>query len=98
VIFVAEDVDLCDSLDVLWAMQTRYSGDLDTIFVPGVAGHVLDPPQTPRSAPSVTAKGTTRTIFDCTVPVHPNRHIARAQFKAVDASLSAPSRFGKAAE
>ena len=41
VILVDEDVDLFDTNDVLWAMQTRYSGDLDTIFVPGVSGHVL---------------------------------------------------------
>jgi hypothetical protein len=56
---VDEDVDLFDTNDVLWAMQTRYSGDMDTICVPGVAGHVLDPSQTPLYDPRVTAKGTT---------------------------------------
>jgi UbiD family decarboxylase len=96
VILVDEDVDLFDSNDVLWAMQTRYSGDLDTIFIPGVAGHVLDPSQTPEYDPRVTAKGTTtKTIFDCTVPFHLKPHFVRAQFQDVDPSLWAPSLFPK---
>ncbi|WP_413726960.1 UbiD family decarboxylase [Sodalis sp. RH16] len=96
VILVDEDVDLFDTNDVLWAMQTRFSGDLDTIFVPGLAGHVLDPSQTPEYDPRVTAKGTTtKTIFDCTVPFHLKKHFVRAQFKEVDPSLWAPSLFGK---
>jgi 4-hydroxy-3-polyprenylbenzoate decarboxylase len=99
VILVDEDVDLFDSNDVLWAMQTRYSGDLDTIFVPGVAGHVLDPSQTPLYDPRVTARGTTtKTIFDCTVPFRLKKHFVRAQFKAVDPSLWAPALFPKVAE
>lgn len=97
VILVDEDVDLFDTNDVLWAMQTRYSGDLDTIFVPGVAGHVLDPSQTPLYDPRVTAKGTTtKTIFDCTVPFHLKEHFVRARFKEVDPSLWAPSLFPEA--
>ncbi|WBQ17607.1 UbiD family decarboxylase [Sphingobium yanoikuyae] len=99
VILVDEDVDLFDSDDVLWAMQTRYSGDMDTICVPGVAGHVLDPSQTPFYDPRVTAKGTTtKTIFDCTVPFHLKEHFIRAQFKDVDPSLWAPSLFPKKEE
>jgi 4-hydroxy-3-polyprenylbenzoate decarboxylase len=97
VIPVDEDVDLFDTNDVLWAMQTRHSGDLDTIFVPGVAGHVLDPTQTPFYDPRVTAKGTTKTIFDCTVPYHLKKHFVRAQFKEVGPSLWAPSLFAKGA-
>jgi len=93
---VDEDVDLFDTNDVLWAMQTRYSGDMDTICVPGVAGHVLDPSQTPLYDPRVTAKGTTtKTIFDCTVPFHLKEHFVRAQFLEGDPSLWAPSLFGK---
>ncbi|MFO1113176.1 MAG: UbiD family decarboxylase [Rhodospirillales bacterium] len=99
VIIVDDDVDLFDTDDVLWAMQTRFSGDLDTIFVPGIAGHVLDPTQTPAYDPRVTAKGTTtKTIFDCTVPFHLKKHFVRARFMEVDASLWAPSLFGKASE
>ena len=94
VILVDEDVDLFDTDDVLWAMQTRYVGDLDTLFVPGVAGHVLDPTQQPFYDPRQTAKGTTsKTIFDCTVPYHLKEHFVRAQFQDVDPSLWAPELF-----
>lgn len=94
VILVDEDVDLFDSNDVLWAMQTRYIGDLDTVFVPGVAGHVLDPSQTPEYDPRVNTKGTTtKTIFDCTVPYHLKEKFVRAQFQEVDPSLWAPQLF-----
>ncbi|WP_434126543.1 UbiD family decarboxylase [Klebsiella quasipneumoniae] len=96
VILVDEDVDLFDSDDILWAMQTRFSGDLDTIFVPGVAGHVLDPSQSPLYDPRVTATGTTtKTIYDATVPFHLKEHFVRAQFMDVDASLWASSLFEK---
>ena len=96
IILVDDDVDLFDTNDVLWAMQTRYLGDLDTIFLPGVAGHVLDPSQTAAYDPRVTARGTTtKTIFDCTVPFHLKEHFVRAQFKEADPSLWAPSLFGK---
>jgi 4-hydroxy-3-polyprenylbenzoate decarboxylase len=37
VILVDEDVDIFDSDDVLWAMQTRYQGDVDTITIPAFA-------------------------------------------------------------
>jgi 4-hydroxy-3-polyprenylbenzoate decarboxylase len=75
-------------------MQTRYSGDLDTIFIPGVTGHVLDPSQTPEYDPRVTAKGTTtKTIFDCTVPFHLKEHFIRAQFRKVDPRPFAPDLF-----
>ena len=36
VIVVDEDVDIFDSDDVLWALNTRYQGDVDTITIPGV--------------------------------------------------------------
>ena len=58
-----EDVDLFDTDDVLWVMQTRYVGNLDTVFIPGVAGHVLDPTQQPFYDPRITAKGTTTKPF-----------------------------------
>ncbi|CAJ0991756.1 UbiD family decarboxylase [Pantoea sp. Nvir] len=94
IILVDDDVDLFDTDDVLWAMQTRYISDLDTLFVPGVAGHVLDPSQQPLYDPRLTAKGTTgKTIFDCTVPFHLKRTFIRAQFKEVDPSLWMPSLF-----
>ena len=98
VILVDEDVDLFDSDDVLWAMQTRFQGEMDTTFLSGVTGHVLDPSQSPLYDPRLPDKGTTcKTIFDCTVPFHLKAHFVRAQFKDVDPSLWAPSLFGKPA-
>ena len=41
VFLVDDDVDPFDMSDVLWAMTTRYQGNLDTVFLPGVRGHVL---------------------------------------------------------
>ena len=94
VFLVDEDVDLFDSDDVLWAMQTRFSGDLDTIFIPGIAGHVLDPSQTPLYDPRITAKGTTtKTVYDCTVPFHLKEHFVRAKFKELDPTLWVPSLY-----
>jgi len=94
VILVDEDVDLFDTDDVMWAMQTRFVGDLDTLFVPGVAGHVLDPSQQPFYDPRISDKGTTtKTIFDCTVPFKLKPHFIRARFAEVDPSLWAPSLF-----
>ncbi len=99
IILVDEDVDLFDTDDVLWAMQTRFSGDMDTIFLPGVTGHVLDPSQTPEYDPRVSSRGTaTKTIFDCTVPFHLKEHFVRARFREVDPSPWAPSLFPKGEE
>ena len=36
VILVDEDVDIFDTRDVLWAMNTRFQGDRDIITIPGV--------------------------------------------------------------
>ncbi|WP_216671120.1 UbiD family decarboxylase [Mangrovicoccus sp. HB161399] len=97
VILVDEDVDLFDSDDVLWAMQTRYVGDLDTTFLPGLTGHVLDPTQQPSYDPRVSTKGTTsKTIFDCTVPHGLKEHFVRAKFQLVDASKWAPDLYDDA--
>ncbi|WP_175804728.1 UbiD family decarboxylase [Burkholderia ambifaria] len=94
VILVDEDVDLFDTNDVLWAMQTRYQGDIDTMFLQNVTGHVLDPSQTPEYNPRLSSKGTScKTVFDCTVPYHLKEHFVRAQFVDVDPSLWAPSLF-----
>jgi UbiD family decarboxylase len=95
VILVDEDVDVFDSDDVLWAMQTRMQGDLDIINIPGMAGHVLDPSQTPEYNPRLPAKGTTaKTIFDCTAPFHLREEFVRAPFRDVDPRPFAPDLFG----
>jgi 4-hydroxy-3-polyprenylbenzoate decarboxylase len=94
VILVDEDVDLFDTDDVLWAMQTRYQGDNSTVFIPGVAGHVLDPSQCPEYSPSIRARGAScKTIFDCTVPCALKEQFRRAEFQDVDPRPFAPDLF-----
>lgn len=85
VFLIDEDVDLFDTDDVLWAMTTRYQGDISTIFLPGIIGHPLDPSQTPEFNHSLTAKGTsTKVIFDCTVPFALKEYFVRARFRELD--------------
>jgi UbiD family decarboxylase len=94
VILVDDDVDLFDTDDVLWAMQTRYQGDIDTIFLPGVTGHVLDPSQSPEYNASIPGKGIScKTIFDCTFPWKMKTHFERAPFRDVDPRPYAPDLF-----
>lgn len=85
VILVDEDVDLYDTNDVLWAMTTRYQGDVSTVFIPGVRCHPLDPSQSPDFSYSVPAPGVScKTIFDCTVPFALKERFHRAEFVEVD--------------
>jgi 4-hydroxy-3-polyprenylbenzoate decarboxylase len=85
VILVDEDVDLFDSKDVLWALTTRYQGDMSTVFLPGVRCHAGDPSQSPEFSRTVSSEGITcKTIFDCTVPYALKKRFARTPFKQVD--------------
>jgi gallate decarboxylase subunit C len=85
VILVDEDVDLYDTNDVFWAMTTRYQGDIDTVMIPGVRCHPLDPTQTPEYNPLLRAAGNScKTIFDCTVPWVLRDRFLRAPFAEVD--------------
>jgi gallate decarboxylase subunit C len=94
VILVDEDVDIFDSNDVLWALNTRYQGDIDTIFIPGVRCHPLDPSQNPEYNPNLRDKGIScKTIFDCTVPFNLKDHFKRAKFKELDPTRFAPELF-----
>ena len=96
VILVDEDVDLFDSNDVLWAMNTRFQGDKDIIMIPGVRCHPLDPSQDPEFSNSISDRGIScKTIFDCTVPFHLKKDFQRAQFKEVDPTPYAPNLFKK---
>jgi 4-hydroxy-3-polyprenylbenzoate decarboxylase len=91
IILVDADVDVFDTNDVLWAMQTRMQGDIDIITIPAVAGHVLDPSQSPDYNPSLPARGTTaKTIFDATVPFRLKDRFERAHFLDVDPRPFAP--------
>jgi 4-hydroxy-3-polyprenylbenzoate decarboxylase len=94
IFIVDEDVDPFDLNDVLWAMTTRFQGDVDTVFIPGVRCHPLDPSQTPEYNPKLRDKGIScKTIFDCTVPFALKDRFQRAQFKDVDYKRFAPALF-----
>lgn len=94
VILVDEDVDIFDSNDVLWALNTRYQGDTDTVFIPGVRCHPLDPSQSPDYSSSIRDKGIScKTIFDCTVPYHLKNKFQRSKFMDVNPSRFAPELF-----
>ena len=85
VFLVDEDVDIFDTNDVMWAMTTRYQGDVDTIFIPGVRCHPLDPSQDPAYNNNLRDRGMScKTIFDCTVPFAQKDRFARAKFMDVD--------------
>lgn len=87
VILVDEDVDIFNTDDVLWAMTTRYQGDVSTVFLPGVRCHPLDPSQSPDFSSSIPANGIScKTIFDCTVPFRLKERFRRAEFVDVDLS------------
>lgn len=91
VILVDEDVDIFDTNDVLWAMTTRYQGDVSTVFIPGVRCHPLDPSQSPDFSPTIPAPGVScKTIFDCTVPFRLKDRFARAEFLTVDLNRFLP--------
>ncbi|MGM9522616.1 MAG: UbiD family decarboxylase [Oscillospiraceae bacterium] len=85
VILVDEDVDIFDTDDVLWAMNTRFQGDRDIITIPGVRCHPLDPSAGPEYSGSILNRGIScKTIYDCTVPFHLKDKFKRAQFLEVD--------------
>lgn len=86
VIIVGEDVDIFDSNDVLWALNTRHQADVDTIVIPGASTHVLDPSQMPDMSPSIKGRGIScKTIYDCTVPFElKDTRFQRSQFMDVD--------------
>jgi 4-hydroxy-3-polyprenylbenzoate decarboxylase len=66
-------------------MNTRYQGDVDTVFIPKTRCHPLDPSQSPEYNPNLPAKGTScKTVFDCTVPFHLKERFRRAKFLEVD--------------
>ncbi len=85
VILVDDDVDIFDTNDVLWAMNTRFQGDQDIITIPGVRCHPLDPSSDPAYAPSIRDRGIScKTIFDCTVPFDQKDRFVRAEFMEID--------------
>lgn len=94
VILVDEDVDIFDTDDVLWAMNTRFQGDCDIVTIPGVRCHPLDPSADPEYTPSISDRGIScKTIFDCTVPFHLKEKFKRAKFMDVDPKHWLPELF-----
>lgn len=95
VFLVDEDVDIFDTNDVLWAMTTRYQGDLDTLWLPGVRGHVLDPTQSPLYDARIPARGVgCKAVFDCTVPFAQKERFRRAPFMEADPARFLPGFWG----
>ncbi len=85
VILVDEDVDIFDTDDVLWAMNTRFQGDRDIITIPGVRCHPLDPSSSPVYSSYIRDVGIScKTIYDCTVPFDLKERFERAPFLEVD--------------
>ena len=96
VILVDEDVDPFDSNDVMFALNTRYQGDIDTVFIPGIRCHPLDPSQNPSFNPMLRDVGMScKVIFDCTVPFKLKEEFKRSQFMDVDPGRFAPELFNK---
>ena len=87
VILVDEDVDIYDTNDVLWAMTTRFQGDVSSVFIPGVRCDPGDPSQTPEFSKSIAGRGIScKAIFDFTVPFHLKDRFQRTPFSEVDIS------------
>ncbi|MCD8324415.1 MAG: UbiD family decarboxylase, partial [Clostridiales bacterium] len=76
---------------VLWAMNTRFQGDMDIIKIPGVRCHPLDPSARPAYSPSILDVGIScKMIYDCTVPFPLKEQFRRAQFMDVDPTKWVP--------
>lgn len=85
-VFLVDDgVGPLDMSDVPWAMITRYQGNFDTVFLPGVRGHALDPTQSPFYDVCTLVRGVgCKAIFSCTVSFDQKERFQRAPFMEVD--------------
>ena len=94
VFLVDEDVDPFDLNDVIWAMNTRFQGDVDILTTPGVRCHPLDPSNDPTISPSIRDHGIAcKTIFDCTVPFSEKERFQRSRFLEVDPTKWVPDLY-----
>lgn len=94
VFIVDEDVDPFDLNDVIWAMNTRFQGDVDIMLNPGVRCHQLDPSNDVSMSPSIRDRGIAcKTVFDCTVPFSEKERFRRSRFLEVDPSKWFPNLF-----
>jgi 2,5-furandicarboxylate decarboxylase 1 len=79
VFVVDKDIDIYDSLDVEWAMATRFQGDVDMIVKDRERGSSLDPSSEPGT------HLTTKIGFDLTHPLKTEgKNFAKASFPKVD--------------
>jgi len=91
VFLVDEDVDIFDDSDVLWALNTRYQGNIDTVFIPGIYAHSADISASPDFTPfSRTPGASCKTFFDCTVPYALKGKFQRAVFEDIDVKKFLP--------
>lgn len=63
VFVVDEDIDIYDTLEIEWAMATRFQGDRDLVLFPKSPGSSLDPSAEPEN------HLTTKMGFDLTAPI-----------------------------
>ena len=78
---VDADVDIYDSLQVEWAMATRFQGDRDLVVLDRQPGSSLDP------SAEVGTKLTTKLGFDLTAPLgEARRHYEKVEYPQVDLS------------
>ena len=85
IFIVDDDIDIFDTSDVLWAMNTRFQGDVDIITIPGVRCHRADPSAHPDYSSSIRDIGIScKTVFDCTVPFALKKDFKRATFTEVE--------------
>lgn len=97
VFLVDEDVDPFDLNDVIWAMTTRFQGDVDIVTIPGVRCHPLDPSNNPNISPAIRDQGIAcKTIFDCTVPYGEKERFHRSRFLDVNPAHWVPELFPEA--
>ena len=94
VFLVDEDVDPFDMNDVIWAMNTRFQGDVDIMLNPGVRCHQLDPSNDVSMSPLIRDRGIAcKTVFDCTVPYSEKERFRRSRFLEVDPCKWFPNLF-----
>ena len=94
VFLVDEDVDPFDMNDVIWAMNTRFQGDVDIMLNPGVRCHQLDPSNDVSMSPLIRDRGIAcKTVFDCTVPYSEKERFRRSRFLEVDPYKWFPNLF-----
>lgn len=91
---IPTEASVIDMIDVMWAMTTRFQGDVDFIPIPGVHTHVLDPSNDPAYSPFIRVHGIScKAIFDCTVPYPMKDEFVRCRFLEVDPAKWVPELF-----